>query len=435
MEDAARHGHPADREKAGDPAQRTRDRPGTIRYFFVIILFYPFAVLLIFFSYRSYSGGVKYLKYFRDRLDSPPSDFRPFATIFAPCKGLDDGLGENLEALTRQNYPGYEIVFVVDDRDDPAAAVIEETRGKTATPTKLIVAPTAKNSGQKVENLREAVLHADERSGAFVFVDSDARPGNDWLSALISPLSDESVGVATGYRWFVPERQNLAGELLSAWNASIASALGPETSSNFCWGGSMAIRRDVFERIDMREKWSGTLSDDFAVTRAVKAAGLAIYFVPQALTASTGNCTFRGLFEFTNRQMKITRVNADKLWLLSFFGSGLFNSVMIASVLILAAYRAGTLPWLAAAFTVSAVSIFSVGKSWLRCRAVRLALPSHIVALDRQFGWQLTLWVLTPAVFLINCFAALLSNTIDWRGIEYKMVSPTETKIGGRNPE
>ena len=28
----------------------------------------------------------------------------------------------------------------------------------------------------------------------------------------------------------------------SAWNASIASALGPNTKTNFCWGGSMAGR-------------------------------------------------------------------------------------------------------------------------------------------------------------------------------------------------
>jgi cellulose synthase/poly-beta-1,6-N-acetylglucosamine synthase-like glycosyltransferase len=101
---------------------------------------------------------------------------------------------------------------------------------------------------------------------------------------------------------------SFASELRSAWNASIASALGPNLKSNFCWGGSTAIRRDVFERIDMREKWRGTLSDDFAVTRAIKAAGLAIYFVPKALIASVESCTFKELFEFTNRQMKITRV-------------------------------------------------------------------------------------------------------------------------------
>ena len=117
----------------------------------------------------------------------------------------------------------------------------------------------------------------------------------------------------------------------SAWNASIASALGPNTKTNFCWGGSMAIRRDVFERVGMREKWRGTLSDDFAVTRAMNEAGLPIVFVPQALTASVEDCSFREMLEFTTRQMKITRVYARPLWLLSFVGSAVFNAVMIAA--------------------------------------------------------------------------------------------------------
>ncbi len=118
----------------------------------------------------------------------------------------------------------------------------------------------------------------------------------------------------------------------SAWNASIASALGPNTKTNFCWGGSMAIRRNDFMQTEMREKWQGTLSDDFVVTKALNEAGLPIIFVPQALTASVEDCTFSELLEFTTRQMKITRVYAPHLWKLSFIGSGVFNIVMIAGI-------------------------------------------------------------------------------------------------------
>ena len=40
----------------------------------------------------------------------------------------------------------------------------------------------------------------------------------------------------------------------------------------------MAIRRDVFENINMREKWRGTLSDDFAVTQHIKGSKFADLF-------------------------------------------------------------------------------------------------------------------------------------------------------------
>src|SRR6185503_12821031 len=167
----------------------------------------------------------------------------------------------------------------------------QEISFKDARNTNLVIARRSTESSQKVENLREAVLHADVRSEILVFVDSDARVSSEWLRRLVAPLEEDSVGASTGYRWFISEQMTFASELRSAWNASIASALGPKLESNFCWGGSTAMRRDTFDQIDMREKWRGTVSDDFAVTRAIKGAGLSIVHVPQALVPSFGSCS------------------------------------------------------------------------------------------------------------------------------------------------
>ena len=215
----------------------------------------------------------------------------------------------------------------------------------------------------------------------------------------------------------------------SAWNASIASALGSNIKTNFCWGGSMAIRRDVFERIGMRDKWSGTLSDDFAVTRALKEVNLPVVFVPQALTASVEDCSLRQAFEFTTRQMKITRVYATPLWILSFVGSGLFNSVMVAAFLIVVLSRTNTVAVWVSLAVLLLVTLFSIGKSWQRLEAVRLVLTDHDAALRRQFWTQNTLWILAPALFFFNSFAALVSRRMTWRGITYELKSPTETVI------
>ena len=281
-----------------------------------------------------------------------------------------------------------------------------------------------------VQNVSPSVvLHADDGSDAFVFVDSDVRPSPKWLRHLVAPLQNDNVGAATGYRWFISDRPTFASEMRSAWNASIASALGPNTKTNFCWGGSMAIRRDVFERIDMREKWCGTLSDDFAVTRAMNEAGMDIVFVPQALTASVEDCTFREMLEFTTRQMKITRVYAPHLWLLSFVGSGLFILTMKGAFLIEMFRNKTDFAVLAALATISLVSIFSIGKSWLRLKAVKLVLTKYDTELNKQFWPQMTFWLLTPAIFFYNSFAALISRQMTWRGIKYELKSPTETVI------
>lgn len=398
----------------------------------MIFLFYFFAAVLVLLSFRSFRGGIEYLRFFRQELAKPRPNYTPFVTVIAPCRGLDDGLSENLTALIEQDFPDYEVIFVVDDKNDEAMSIIEEVSRKAAEDakkTRTIIANKAVGCGQKVENMREAILHVDDRSGVFVFVDSDARPSKDWLRHLVEPLQDETVGAATGYRWFISENSTFASEMRSVWNASIASAFGPNTKTNFCWGGSMAIRRDVFEQIEMREKWRGTLSDDLAVTRALNESNLPIVFVPQALTASVENCTFRELLEFTTRQIKITRVYAPHLWLFSFFGSAVFCSVMITALLLVVLSTQNDLTVIASLITLILVSIFSIGKSWLRLTAVKLVLTDHKPQLNRQFLTQNTLWLLTPALFLYNCVAALLSRRLKWRGITYELKSPTETVI------
>lgn len=318
----------------------------------VTIPFCIFSALLLFLSYKSLRGGIDYLNFFKSELAKPKSDFTPFATIIAPCKGLDDDLEKNLSALFRQDYPGYEVIFVVNDKADEALTVIKEVSRKAGKNTKIVVAGNATDSSQKAENLREAILHVSDKSEVFVFVDSDVRPSKDWLRDLVAPLQNTNIGVATGYRWFISEKPDFASEMRSVWNASIASALGKNVKSNFCWGGSMAIRRDIFEKLDIREKWRGVLSDDFAVTRAMREANLPIVFVPQALTASVENCSFRELLEFTTRQMKITRVYAPHLWVMSFFGSFVFNLVLVWGILI---------------FIFAAVNEFSFWAALLHC--------------------------------------------------------------------
>ncbi len=400
----------------------------------MIFVFYFLAAILVLLSFKSFRGGIEYLRFFQNELSKPNSDFTPFATVIAPCRGLDDGLQENLLALTVQNFPAYEIIFVVDDKDDPAVEVIKEftagsSEGRESLTCRLVIAQKASNAGQKVENLREAVLHANERSEVFVFVDSDARPSANWLRRIVAPLENTDVGATTGYRWFISAHPTFASELRSAWNASIASALGPNLSSNFCWGGSMAIRRDVFDRIEMGEKWKGTLSDDFAVTRSMKKAGLPIVFVPQALTASVEDCTVAEMLEFTTRQMKITRVYASDLWLLSFVGSGLFNLVLVVAFLTATLSRKNDLAVFVSAITIAAVSIFSAGKAWLRLKAVKLALPEYKKELKSQTWPQITLWLLTPALFFVNSVSALFSRKMTWRGIRYELKSPSETVI------
>ena len=88
-------------------------------------LFYSLAALVLLQSALSLRGGVRYFNFFRRELRTARELYLPFASVFVPCRGLDQGLRQNLAALFRQHYPAYELVFVSDRAEDPALAVAE----------------------------------------------------------------------------------------------------------------------------------------------------------------------------------------------------------------------------------------------------------------------------------------------------------------------
>ena len=79
------------------------------------------------------------------------------AVILAPCKGSEPALRQNLCALFQQDYPDYEITFIVQQANDPACAVIGRLMAEHPDVTaRLLVAGRASQCGQKVHNLRAA---------------------------------------------------------------------------------------------------------------------------------------------------------------------------------------------------------------------------------------------------------------------------------------
>ena len=402
-------------------------------------VFYFFAVISIWLGLVSFRGGMRFVRYVRAELAKEYPEFTPFATVFVPCRGLDVGLKENINAILAQDYPAFEIVFVADRADDPALAIIEAAgrsfAGKSGPTMRFVISGPATDSGQKVHNLRAAILAADPQSEVFVFIDTDARPSANWLTYLVRPLQDPNLGAATGYRWFIPLRGGVASHLRSVWNAAIASALGERLEKNFCWGGSTAIRRETFKQRRVVEYWRGTVSDDFALTRALHEGDLPIKFVPQCLTASFEDCTLGELIEFTTRQLKVTRAYAAHLWRGVLIGSILFVLVFFGGMALVVVRALLGLSFMTPLVLLLIIFALGSAKSHYRWLAVRQIIPDRRI---RSFGAtlaQLTLWPLASVLYLYNALAATVSRRITWRGITYELKSPNETVILSREPD
>lgn len=396
-----------------------------------MLVFYFFAAIVIGLGVLSLRAGFSFTRYVRAELARPHPEFTPFVSVIAPCRGLESGLQANLEALFRQRYPSYEIVFVTDSAADPVVnligKVIAELGSKVAA--RVVTAGEAVDRGQKVHNLTAAVSQVDARSEILAFVDTDARPNPYWLRSLVAPLADTSVGAATGYRWFIFERSGFSSQLRSVWNASIASALGEHEDKNFCWGGSTAIRRTTFAKLGLPENWRGTVSDDFALTNLLHQANLPIHFVPQCLVPSVGDCGAAELLEFTNRQLKITRVYAPHLWRPLLIGSLLFCAVFFGGIALAVARALLGLGYLPLLVALLMIFLLGAAKAYIRFDAVSLAVGERL----RGRSAHLLLWPLASGLYLVNALVAGFSRRIKWRGITYELKSASEAVIIARD--
>lgn len=392
-----------------------------------MVVYYFLAVVSCWFGLQSLLSGIRYAAYVRRETSRSLPDYQPFVSVIAPGRGLEPGLIDNLRPLVTQDYPRYEVLFVFDALDDPAIKIIDELKRPF---TRTIIAGPATDSGQKVHNLRVAVNEVDPQSEVLVFVDTDARPAQDWLRKLVAPLTDETLGASTGYRWFIPDSGGIASRLRSVWNASVASALGSDASKNFCWGGSTAIRLSTFTRLNVSDRWRGSVSDDFTITHVLKEAKLPIHFTPLCLVASAGDCDFRELIEFTTRQIKITRVYASHLWLPLLLGSALFAIAFFGGLILLILQILKILsPTVLVPLILLIIFTLGAAKSFIRFRAVSTVLKtSHLDLVAHIF-----LWPFASLLYLYNAIVAGFSRRIKWRGITYELKSPTEAVIISRD--
>lgn len=391
-----------------------------------MILFYIFAILLIIQSLISLKQGFDYLSYFQKFRYK--KDFIPRVAIIAPCKGLDASMAEYFKSLFEQDYPNYQITFVVENSLDLALREINKWQALyPKIQTNCAIAGTSDKCGQKVHNLKVAINSLDQNVEAFAFVDSDVCLPKTWLMALIAPLADKTVAATTGYRWFVPTDNRLASLLRSIWNGSIATSLG-DHQNNFAWGGSMAILRSTFYKIDVERYWQGTVSDDYGLTQAVKASKQAIKFVPSCLVPSLGGCSFSELLEFTTRQIIITKVYSKALWWLLFISNSMFNLVFFVGLvlgIILFIKDFNFWPLL----LVLIIYFLGIWKSVLRIKAIKLVLTDYEKIISQKLFSYYFFSPLVALIFGYNLIMSLGRNQITWRGITYKLISNSETIV------
>ncbi len=359
---------------------------------------------------------------------APAPEAEPPVTVIAPIKGAGPLLRPFIERLRSQAYADYRILAVVESEDDPAAPVLREMADEPGAPLATLVAGLSAREGQKVHNLRHGLAHLDASAQIVAFVDADTLPSPDWLVRLVRPLTrEEDIAAVTGYRWVVSEGGGWPSAIVAAANASVVTM--PRVW-NVCWGGTLALRRETIERLDLAGRLEGAVVDDVLITRILHEEGLRILTPRGLVVLSPVHHDWASAFAFAHRQYTFVRWYLPGSWCAA---TALLSLPVVAGGAALVLALMGDRIALAA---LLAAVLLGQARASLRARIVAALFGEEGRALFARSGWAdrwlAPVWITFHAA---GAWSSLLTRRLLWAGTLYEFVGRNETRVIRRGRE
>ena len=352
----------------------------------------------------------------------------PKVAVILCVRGEDPFLTDCLTALLHQDYPNYDTRVVVDHADDPALVVVRECIEASDAPNVRweLLRDRHDTCSLKCSSLVQAARQLDATYEAIALLDSDTVPHASWLRELIAPLLDERCGASTGNRWYMPATPSVGATARYFWNVF---AVVQMYWLRIPWGGSLAVKMDVVRKSDLLKSWSSALCEDTMLYSVLQKQALRLAFVPSLIMINREDCGLRNYYRWVRRQLLNARLY-HPLW-----KAVVFHGLLTA-----------TLPlFLLALFTVAVVTENRQITTWVIVASLLYVVLLSLLlwpfeASVRQFAAQRgepTAWMSWQ--FLVSCVSALpllqilypmalasalLSQRVDWRGVEYQIDGP-----------
>ncbi|HCW52120.1 MAG TPA: ceramide glucosyltransferase [Clostridiales bacterium] len=329
--------------------------------------------------------------------------FTPPVSVLKPVRGVDFEAYENFKSFCLQDYPEYEILFGVDEPDDPVVPVIHRLqRDHPELSIRLVV---AKPMGA---NRKAAVLYqltSAARHDILVISDSDMRVRPDYLRRVVAPLADRRVGLVT-CPYIGEEAHSLPARLEALYMGVtfLPSVIVARRvlSMRFALGASLALRRTDLERIGGYAALVDYLAEDYQVGVRLSALGLKVHLSDYVMTSILGPTTFHEEWDREVRWARASRVSRPR----EYPGLILSFSTPLAGAL---AWLSGFSPAAVQALAVSLVLRWAVG--WL------VSGYTGDRVSRRSLVWLPVRDVLTALVWL----AAGIGHHVVWRGEHYEL--------------
>jgi len=332
----------------------------------------------------------------------------PLVSVLKPVHGMEPRLRENLESFFLLDYPQFELLFCARSRDDAALAIVSELRLKYQNiSASVLVSGEPPWPNAKVYSLAKMVEEA--RGNILVISDSDVEVQRNYLREVTKPFADPQVGMTTclyrgfptGGLWSRLEALGMSVEMTAG--VLIANMM---EGMKFALGPTMAIRKDVLDKIGGARACGDYCSDDFLFGNWTDAAGYKVVLSEHVIDHIVLNRDWKNSWKHQVRWMKSTRCSRPK----GHFGTGLTFAMPFGVLGLVAGMLIGQ------PLVGLAVCLF--------CFFQRMFLSVAIgggVVQDPRATRDAWLYPLRDLLGFVFWAASYGSRVIDWRGEKYRL--------------
>ena len=285
--------------------------------------------------------AIRAVRAFPGRRAVAPSLHPPPVTILKPVCGQEHGLYENLRSFCDQDYPSFQVVFGVPGYGDPAIPVVERLiREFPGLDAVLAVDDRGTGGNPKIANLANMYPHA--RHDYLVIADSDMRVDRTYLHSISAPFGDPQVGATTCLYSGTPAAglpSILGAMYVNDWFLPSVLVALTFQKLGFCFGATMAVRRDVLAAIGGFEALAPYLADDYMLGDLIRRSGYRICLSSYVVEGIIYEPDFRSLLAHELRWARTIRACRPAGYAFSFVGNG---TVTLSALFLLASGLIGT---------------------------------------------------------------------------------------------
>lgn len=218
-------------------------------------------------------------------------------TVLKPVCGLEPRLYESLRSFCDQDYARYQVVFGIRDASDPAIEIVKRLISEfPEQDLALVVDGRVAGPNLKVSNLINMAQAA--KYGVMVIADSDMRVDRNYLTAVVAPFQDPTVGAVTCLYKGSPVEglpSVLGAMFINDWFAPSVLVAVCLQQLRYCFGATMAVRKDVLEAIGGFAVLAHQLADDHMLGKMISAKEYRVALSPYIVENIVWEPSFKSL--------------------------------------------------------------------------------------------------------------------------------------------